>query len=364
MNSRIIIICLAIEWGIIGTSWAIPRDGEERFNQYCASCHGNDGRGAPNAITGLTMKMLDLSDCLATNREPDEDWHAVIAGGGPARGFHRMMPAFGEVLSAEERESIVHYARGFCPDTAWPRGDLNFPRAQVTEKAFIEDEFVFTTAMGTRGEHNIDGKLIYEQRFLKRQQFEVIIPFGVQKEPGRSREMGIGDIAIGAKSILLASLSSGTILSVAGEVILPTGNKDKGFGKDTVILEPFIAFGQALPKQGFLHMQIGAEIPTKEKEKVELEGFFRAALGTSITQANYGRNWSPILEAIVFRELASDVATNLDLIPQLQITLSRRQHIMASLGARLPTLNRVGRDPSIMFYLLWDWFDGGFFEAW
>jgi hypothetical protein len=345
-------------------SVAASRTGEELYNQSCASCHGRDGKGAPSASTGLSMKLLDLSNCLPTNREPDEDWHAVIAGGGPARGFHRLMPAFGEVLTPEEREAIVDYTRGFCTDPSWPRGELNFPRALVTEKAFIEDEFVFTTGMATRGARNVDGKLIYEQRFLKRQQFEVIVPFGVQKDAGSSREAGIGDIAVGAKSILLANNHSGTILSVAGEVILPTGNKAKGFGKDTVILEPFLSFGQALPKQGFLHVQTGAEIPTKEKDGVELEGFFRAALGTSITQANYGRNWSPIVEAVLFRELTQDAPTNLDLVPQLQVTLSRRQHIMASLGASFPTLNRAGRDPKIMFYLLWDWFDGGFFEAW
>jgi hypothetical protein len=46
------------------------------------------------------------------------------------------------------------------------------------------------------------------------------------------------------------------------------------------------------------------------------------------------------------------------------VTLSRRQHIMASFGVRVPANNRAGRPVQVMFYLLWDWFDGGLREGW
>jgi hypothetical protein len=71
-----------------------------------------------------------------------------------------------------------------------------------------------------------------------------------------------------------------------------------------------------------------------------------------------------MLEVVAVRELAADAPTTLDVVPQLQVTLSRRQHIMASIGASIPALQREGRDPKVMFYFLWDWFDGGLFEAW
>jgi hypothetical protein len=349
---------------LAGPARAGDRSGEELFNTTCAGCHGTDAKGAPAAATGMNLKMLDLTDCRATNREPDEDWMAVISDGGPARGFHRMMPAFGEVLTREEREALIVYARGFCPDPAWPRGDLNFPRPLVTEKAFVEDEFVVTAGMATGGAHNVDGKLVYEQRILARQQFEVIVPFGMQKDAGGSREAGIGDIAAGVKRILVASLAAGTVLSVAGEVVLPTGNQAKGFGKGVFVFEPFLSLGQRLPWDSFLHLQTGAEIPLQEKDGVEREGFGRLALGTSFTQRHFGRVWTPMIEAVAVRELAAGAPTSLDLVPQLQVTLSRRLHVMASLGASFPTLQRAGRDPQVMFYFLWDWFDGGLFEAW
>ena len=102
---------------------AAQRSGEEIFATTCVSCHGSDGRGASAAQSGLSVRPLDFTDCRRTNREPDHDWHAVIAEGGPARGFHRMMPAFGEVLPESEQETVLDYVRGFCVDAAFPRGD-------------------------------------------------------------------------------------------------------------------------------------------------------------------------------------------------------------------------------------------------
>jgi hypothetical protein len=234
----------------------------------------------------------------------------------------------------------------------------------VTEKAFVEDEFVLSAAMATRSPRNVDSKLVYEQRFLRRWQFEIMVPFGVASGADGSREAGVGDIAAGAKTVLLASLNSGSILSLAGEVALPTGNKDKGFGKGVVVFEPFLSLGQILLWEFFLHMQTGAEIPAKDTSGVETEGFLRAALGRSLVWGKFGRSFSPMVEAVAFRELKGGAPTSLDLVPQVQISLSRRQHVLASLGASFPTANREGRSPQAMAYVLWDWFDGGLFEAW
>jgi len=343
---------------------ASERSGEAIFATTCVSCHGSDGRGAPTGQSGLSVRPLDFTDCRRTNREPDHDWYAVIAEGGPARGFHRMMPAFGEVLPEGEQEAVLDYVRGFCVDKAFPRGDLNFPRPMVTEKAFVEDELVVSTAMATRSPRNIDSKLVYEQRILRRWQIEVAVPFGVARGTDGSREAGIGDVVAGAKTVLLASRDTGTIVSLAGEAAFPTGNKDKGFGTGVVVFEPFLSVGQSLPGEVFLHLQTGAEIPAKETSGVETEGFVRTALGRSLIWGKFGRAFTPMIEAIVFREMKGGAPTSFDLVPQMQISLSRRQHVLCSLGASFPTLNREGRSPQAMVYVLWDWFDGGLFEAW
>jgi mono/diheme cytochrome c family protein len=355
-------LCLILLLAAGRAAMAAERSGEDIFATTCVSCHGSDGRGASAAQSGLSVRPLDFTDCRRTNREPDHDWHAVIAEGGPARGFHRMMPAFGEVLPESEQEAVLDYVRGFCADKAFPRGDLNFPRALVTEKAFVEDELVVSAAMATQSPRNIDSKLVYEQRILRRWQFEIQVPFGVVRGGDGSREAGIGDIAVGAKTVLVASRDTGTIVSLAGEAAIPTGNKDKGFGKGVVVFEPYLALGQGLPLDFFLHVQTGAEIPTKDS--VESEGFVRAALGRSLVWGRFGRAFTPMVEAVAFRELTGGASTSLDLVPQMQISLSRRQHVLCSLGTSIPTVQREGRSTQAMVYVLWDWFDGGLFEAW
>jgi hypothetical protein len=56
--------------------------------------------------------------------------------------------------------------------------------------------------------------------------------------------------------------------------------------------------------------------------------------------------------------------TNWDVLPQMQVTISKRQHIRANLGVRIPVNNTAGRQVQVMFYLLWDWFDGRLNEGW
>jgi hypothetical protein len=48
----------------------------------------------------------------------------------------------------------------------------------------------------------------------------------------------------------------------------------------------------------------------------------------------------------------------------MQVTISRRQHIKADLGVRVPVNNTAGRQIQIVFYLLWDWQDGRLNEGW
>jgi hypothetical protein len=71
-----------------------------------------------------------------------------------------------------------------------------------------------------------------------------------------------------------------------------------------------------------------------------------------------------MVEGVAFRELASGATTSLDVVPQIQISISRRQHILGSVGASIPALNREGRSTAAMAYLLWDWFDGGLTQGW
>ena len=71
-----------------------------------------------------------------------------------------------------------------------------------------------------------------------------------------------------------------------------------------------------------------------------------------------------MVECIGGREFESDADTNWDLVPQFQVTLNTRQHVMLNVGMRTPLNNTEGRSSQVLAYLLWDWFDGGLFEGW
>jgi hypothetical protein len=195
---------------------------------------------------------------------------------------------------------------------------------------------------------------------------EVVVPiaFGTGLSgAGSGWRGGVGDLTFGMKRAVAHSLARGTIFSAAGEIILPTGDELLGLSKGTAVFEPFLAFGQILPADGFFQAQAGLELPF-DRDVASREAFWRLAVGRSFSQHRWGRTWSPMIELLAARELESGEVTHWDVAPQMQVTLSTRQHVMASGGIRFPVNARQGRYPQVMVYLLWDWFDGPLFGGW
>lgn len=355
-----------------GNGWQAPRNtGKELYDRACRSCHGTDGTGTAQTVVGFDTPLPDFSDCSFASREPDADWIGIAHSGGPVRGFDTMMPAFGDALTLDQLAMIMDHIRTFCGSDDWPPGELNLPRFLVTEKAYPEDEAAYTLGMTTEGQGSVSNKVIYEKRFGARNQLEVIVPFGwLEKEtsdvePASSGEWigGPGDLAVGAKRALGHSLRTGSIFSVAGEFVLPTGDSEKGLGKGTTLFETFAAFGQILPSDFFFQCQAGLELPF-DTDRAEREGFWRLGLGRTLTSGRFGRAWSPMLEVLGSRGLVQGERIQWDVVPQVQVTLNRRQHIMVNAGFRLPLTETGERDTQLIIYLLWDWFDGGFFDGW
>ncbi len=339
--------------------------GREIFRAACVACHGADGRGAPDTSRGFEPPPTfpDFTGCNATTREPNRDWSAIVHNGGPARGFSEIMPSFREALTSEQIETVVQYLRGFCREPSWPRGEMNLPRALVTEKAFPEDEMVIDAAIDTEG-GSVTNRLVYERRFGSRNQIDLSLPFRFQRPGSGTWFGGTGDLTLGFKRVLVSSLRTGSILSVAGEVVLPTGNAARGLGKGVTVFEGFAAYGQVLPKDGFLQFQGGFEAPTHTDNAAKAV-FWRTVVGRSFArEKGHGRLWSPMVELLADRELVKGEGINWDVVPQFQVTLSRRQHIRASAGFRIPVNNTGARSAQVMFYLLWDWFDGGLRDGW
>jgi mono/diheme cytochrome c family protein len=372
------LFCIGLAFAVLQASVQdlsaqIPDDldrlsGRELYDAGCANCHGPDGRGLDRAQVGFEEPLPDFTDCDFAAREPNSDWMAIAHEGGPARAFSEMMPAFGGALTLEQIGRIMQHVRSMCTDPAWPRGELNLPRALLTEKAFPEDEWVVEAGADLEGDGAVEGQFVYEQRFGPRSQFEVVIPYGWLTVPdgggaGSTRWVsGFGDIVLGLKHAAYHSIESGSIFALGGEVILPTGDETKGLGADGTKVEGFLSFGQILPAEGFLQAQAGVEVPLYEG--AENEGFGRLVLGRTFASGGWGRAWSPMVEVQAKRDLEAGAPFAIDIVPQLQVSLSTRQHILVNIGALVPATETAGRSVRLLAYVLLDWFDGGFFEGW
>jgi mono/diheme cytochrome c family protein len=359
-------ICASVGMlGAQGNSLGQLETGEQIFKSACIACHGPDGTGTPKSITGFepSRNFPDFTRCDQTTPEDNLAWRAVITHGGPDRGFSQIMPSFGEALSPEQINQVIKYVRSFCRDQRWPRGELNLPRALVTEKAYPEDEAVLSTAVNAKGAPGVLTHMIHEQRFGMNNQIEIDVPVTFQDQ-NHTWYGGVGDTTFGVKRVMFSNLQSGSIFSLQGSVLVPTGNKSRGFGSGTTTFETFAAFDQLFPTKTFVQTQLGADLPRHTQISPQAI-FFNTALGQSFAADHgVGRLWSPMVEFLAARDLVDNARTNWDLLPQMQVTISRRQHVRGDLGVRIPVNNTAGRPVQLMFYLLWDWQDGRLNEGW
>ncbi len=345
-------------------AWAQTPEPRAVYSSACAACHGADGRGGSASQLGFELPLPDFADCDFAVREPDSDWYAIAHRGGPIRGFDRLMPAFGEALRPEELTAALAHIRSFCTDARWPRGELNLPRALFTEKAYPEDEAVITTTLVGEGLDSIRHEFVWEQRFGPLNQIELKLPV-TRADLGGSTgwKSGAGDLGLGVKHTLRHSLERGSILSIGGELVLPTGDETNGFGKGTTVLESFVLYAKILPRDSFVQFQGIVELPNDSAFEDEL--VVRAAYGRTWTaDAPFGRAFTPMIEVLAARELGGGATTQWDLAPQLQVSLNKRQHVLAAIGIRQPITDRSSRPTELVFYLLWDWFDGGVLAGW
>jgi mono/diheme cytochrome c family protein len=339
--------------------------GEHIFKSACIACHGPDGKGTPKTIAGFEPpdSFPDFTRCDQTTAEPNTAWQDVIVHGGRSRGFSQIMPAFGDALTPEQIGKVIKYMRGFCREKGWARGELNLPRAIVTEKAYPEDEVVISSGVNVRGGPGVSNDVIHEQRFGVKNQIEIDVPINVVDQ-NHVRYGGVGDTTLGVKRVMFSSLRSGSILSLQGSVIVPTGNRAHGLGTGTTTFETFAAFDQLFPTNTFVQFQTGADLP-RHTDISPQSVFWRTALGQSfVADHGLGRVWSPMVEFLGDKQLLTGARTNWDVLPQMQVTISHRQHIKADLGVRTPVSNTAGRPVQLMFYILWDWQDGKLTEGW
>lgn len=340
-------------------------EGQKIYVSNCAACHGSDGRGMETATAGFERPRTfpDFTRCDQTTPELDTAYKAVAIHGGPYRGFSQIMPSFSEAFTSQQVDDLVAYLRTFCRNPHWPRGELNLPLALGTEKAYPEDEEVLTGSVNISGPSGVEFHEIHEQRIGVRNQIEIDTPL-VFTRPEQTWYGGIGDITFGLKRVMFANLNTGSILSLQGEVVAPTGNQARGLGTGTTTFGTFAMFDQLFPTNTFIQFQGGANLPVNTNKAAQ-NVFWNTVLGQSFAADHgLGRLWSPMVEFLATRDLVTAAKTNWNVLPEMQVTISRRQHIRGNVGVSFPVNNTAGRSRQFLFYVLWDWADGRLNEGW
>jgi cbb3-type cytochrome c oxidase subunit III len=345
---RVVVVTAVLIAGAIPASAqtpAIPTTIPEMWNAWCARCHGNDGRGKVSEPT-VTVEPLDFTDCRIATAEPDADWEVAIAHGGPAVGLSSQMPAFGDVLNADQVQGFVRHIRMFCSEKGWPSGNMNLPRPIFTEKAFPEDEIVLTPIAS----HNKNRPweygmgLVYEKRFGRRAQLEAVLPMeSVYVSTLDHPETGLGNVEIGLKYALTPHATQ-YLLTAGFDVEFTTGGEGRLLDQYSPVYEPYLA-AATMVGSTYLQGQLKVELPSPDSFESRAT-IYNMYVGhdTSV----YPNTWTLGLEV-------TGENKELWITPQVRKGLTKTGALGAAIGVRLPVTEREENGVAVVGYFLWEY---------
>jgi hypothetical protein len=84
---------------------------EEKYNTFCASCHGLDGKAQTPA--GLAAKSRNFTEKEWQDKVTDQHIEDVIMKGGAAMGLSPMMAPWGALLPGDLPKEMVKKIRSF-----------------------------------------------------------------------------------------------------------------------------------------------------------------------------------------------------------------------------------------------------------
>ena len=93
---------------------ADAEQGKKLYGQFCASCHGQSGKGDGAAAAALNPKPRDHTDKDYMSKMSDADMLKVIKNGGASIGKSPLMPPWGASLKDDQIQDIIAYIRTLC----------------------------------------------------------------------------------------------------------------------------------------------------------------------------------------------------------------------------------------------------------
>jgi len=104
------VIGIALLTGV--RSWAQdPAEGRKLYATYCASCHGDKGKGDGMAAKSLPAKPTDHTNGAVMNQLNDKFLTELITKGGSAVGKSAFMPSWGSALNEKQIRELVVFIR-------------------------------------------------------------------------------------------------------------------------------------------------------------------------------------------------------------------------------------------------------------
>ena len=86
--------------------------GKHVFDQYCATCHGDGGKGDGQNASNLNPAVPDLT--VSKNLADATYVRRVVSGGSAAVGRSPLSPPWGRSLSPQEIEYVTLYCRALA----------------------------------------------------------------------------------------------------------------------------------------------------------------------------------------------------------------------------------------------------------
>jgi mono/diheme cytochrome c family protein len=93
---------------------ADPEEGKKLYMQFCASCHGQSGKGDGPAAAALNPKPRDHTDRQYMSSLSDDQLFKVIKEGGASVGKSPIMPPWGPSLKDDQIKDVIAYVRTLC----------------------------------------------------------------------------------------------------------------------------------------------------------------------------------------------------------------------------------------------------------
>ena len=107
--SALVLVCLML-WPFAAQAQDAAA-GKEIYEQYCALCHGPQGKGDGSLSANLDPKPRDHTDGAYMNTLTDDHLLKVVGEGGAAAGLSPIMPAWKDILEAQQIQDVVAFVR-------------------------------------------------------------------------------------------------------------------------------------------------------------------------------------------------------------------------------------------------------------